>query len=31
VTPLARPARKADIRELSRTMSRAFYDDPVIS
>lgn len=31
MTPLARPARKADIRELSRTMSRAFYDDPVIS
>jgi GNAT superfamily N-acetyltransferase len=31
VTPQARPARKADIRALSRTMSRAFYDDPVIS
>jgi ribosomal protein S18 acetylase RimI-like enzyme len=31
VTPLARPARKADIRELSATMSRAFYDDPVMT
>jgi ribosomal protein S18 acetylase RimI-like enzyme len=29
VTPRARPARKADIGELSRTLSRAFYDDPV--
>jgi GNAT superfamily N-acetyltransferase len=29
VSPQARPARKADIRELSRTMARAFYDDPV--
>jgi ribosomal protein S18 acetylase RimI-like enzyme len=25
----ARPARKADIRELSRVLGRAFYDDPV--
>ncbi|MGH3561848.1 MAG: GNAT family N-acetyltransferase [Mycobacterium sp.] len=24
-----RPARKADIRELSRVLGRAFYDDPV--
>lgn len=31
VTPNARPARKADLRELSRTLSRAFYDDPVTS
>jgi GNAT superfamily N-acetyltransferase len=30
VTPQARPARKADIRELSRTLARAFYDDPVM-
>jgi GNAT superfamily N-acetyltransferase len=30
VTPQARPARKADARELSGTMSRAFYDDPVM-
>jgi GNAT superfamily N-acetyltransferase len=30
VTPQARPARKADIRELSATLSRAFYDDPVM-
>jgi len=29
VSPQARPARKTDIRELARTMSRAFYDDPV--
>jgi ribosomal protein S18 acetylase RimI-like enzyme len=29
VAPQARPARKADIRELSRTLARAFYDDPV--
>jgi ribosomal protein S18 acetylase RimI-like enzyme len=26
----ARPARKADTRELSRTLARAFYDDPVM-
>ena len=26
----ARPARKADVRELSRTLARAFYDDPVM-
>jgi GNAT superfamily N-acetyltransferase len=31
VSPQARPARKADIRELSRTMGRAFYDDPVMA
>lgn len=31
MTPQARPARKADVRELSRTMARAFYDDPVMS
>ncbi len=30
VAPQARPARKADIRELSRTLARAFYDDPVM-
>jgi GNAT superfamily N-acetyltransferase len=30
VTPQARPARKADIRELSRTLARAFFDDPVM-
>jgi ribosomal protein S18 acetylase RimI-like enzyme len=24
------PARKADVRELSRTLGRAFYDDPVM-
>jgi GNAT superfamily N-acetyltransferase len=29
VTIEARPARKADIRELSRVLGRAFYDDPV--
>ncbi|WP_156687649.1 GNAT family N-acetyltransferase [Mycobacterium sp. Marseille-P9652] len=30
MSPQARPARESDIRELSRTMSRAFYDDPVM-
>ena len=30
MTPQARPARKADVRELSRTLARAFYDDPVM-
>ncbi len=30
MTPQVRPARKADVRELSRTLARAFYDDPVI-
>ncbi len=29
MTIQARPARRSDIRELSRTLSRAFYDDPV--
>ncbi|MHA7653568.1 GNAT family N-acetyltransferase [Mycobacterium sp. ML4] len=29
MTPHARPARKADIAELSRTLGRAFFDDPV--
>jgi GNAT superfamily N-acetyltransferase len=29
VAPQTRPARKSDIRELSRTLARAFYDDPV--
>jgi GNAT superfamily N-acetyltransferase len=29
VTIEARPARKADIRELSHVLGRAFYDDPV--
>ncbi len=27
----ARPARKADLRESSATLSRAFYDDPVMT
>jgi GNAT superfamily N-acetyltransferase len=31
VTPQARPARRADVRELSKTLGRAFYDDPVTS
>jgi ribosomal protein S18 acetylase RimI-like enzyme len=31
VTPQARPARGADARELSRTLARAFYDDPVMT
>jgi GNAT superfamily N-acetyltransferase len=30
VTPQARPARKDDVRDLSRTLARAFYDDPVM-
>jgi ribosomal protein S18 acetylase RimI-like enzyme len=30
VAPQARPARKDDVRELSRTLARAFYDDPVM-
>ena len=30
MSPQARPARKADVRELSRTLARAFYDDPVM-
>jgi ribosomal protein S18 acetylase RimI-like enzyme len=30
VTPQARPALRANIRELSRTLARAFYDDPVM-
>jgi GNAT superfamily N-acetyltransferase len=30
VAPQARPARKVDVRELSRTLARAFYDDPVM-
>jgi GNAT superfamily N-acetyltransferase len=30
VSPQPRPARKADIRDLSRTLARAFYDDPVM-
>lgn len=29
VTVQARPAQKSDLRELGRTMGRAFYDDPV--
>jgi GNAT superfamily N-acetyltransferase len=29
VTIEVRPARKADVRELSRVLGRAFYDDPV--
>jgi ribosomal protein S18 acetylase RimI-like enzyme len=31
VAPQARPARKDDVRELSRTLARAFYDDPVMT
>jgi ribosomal protein S18 acetylase RimI-like enzyme len=31
VSPQPRPSRKADIRELSRTLSRAFSDDPVMA
>ena len=30
MTPQARPARKDDVRELSHTLARAFYDDPVM-
>ena len=30
MTPQVRPACKADIRELSATLARAFYDDPVM-
>jgi ribosomal protein S18 acetylase RimI-like enzyme len=30
VSPQARPARKNDVRNLSRTLARAFYDDPVM-
>ena len=30
MSPQARPARKDDVRELSRTLARAFYDDPVM-
>lgn len=30
VSPRTRPARKADVRELSWTLARAFYDDPVM-
>ena len=30
MSPQARPASKADVRELSRTLARAFYDDPVM-
>jgi GNAT superfamily N-acetyltransferase len=30
VTPQARPAQKADVRMLSHTLARAFYDDPVM-
>jgi GNAT superfamily N-acetyltransferase len=30
VNPQARPARKDDVGELSRTLARAFYDDPVM-
>ncbi len=31
MTPEVRSAQKADIRALSATMSRAFYDDPVMT
>jgi GNAT superfamily N-acetyltransferase len=30
VSPQARPARKTDMRAISRTMARAFHDDPVM-
>lgn len=30
MTPQVRPAVRADVRELSRTLARAFYDDPVM-
>lgn len=30
MSPQARPARKDDLGELSRTLARAFYDDPVM-
>ncbi|MGO9385550.1 MAG: GNAT family N-acetyltransferase [Mycobacterium sp.] len=30
MTPQARPARKDDVRELSRMLARAFFDDPVM-
>jgi predicted GNAT family N-acyltransferase len=30
VSPQARPARNDDVGELSRTLARAFYDDPVM-
>ena len=30
VIPQVRPALKADVRPLSRTLARAFYDDPVM-
>jgi GNAT superfamily N-acetyltransferase len=30
VSPQARPARKENVGELSRTLARAFYDDPVM-
>jgi GNAT superfamily N-acetyltransferase len=30
VAPEARPAGKTDVAELSRTLARAFYDDPVM-
>jgi GNAT superfamily N-acetyltransferase len=31
MAPQARPARKTELRELSATLSRAFYDDPVMA
>jgi hypothetical protein len=31
MTPQASPARKADLRELCRTLARAFSDDPVMT
>lgn len=31
VTPQVRPALKTDVRALSRTLARAFYDDPVMT
>lgn len=31
MAPQSRPSRKADVRDLSRTLARAFYDDPVMT
>ncbi|CAN5889057.1 GNAT family N-acetyltransferase [soil metagenome] len=30
-TPAVRPARRSDLRSLSQTLGRAFYDDPVMT
>ena len=31
MSPQVRPAKKADIADLSQTMARAFYDDPIMT